>query len=92
MKYVSTRGKSSPCTSAEAIKKGLAEDGGLYFPDEIPILSSDDLISLCKADYPQRAAEIMYRFLSDQYTYEELLSDCREAYCEKSFPGRRWLL
>ncbi len=87
MKYVSTRGKSSPCTSAEAIKKGLAEDGGLYFPDEIPILSSDDLISLCKADYPQRAAEIMYRFLSDQYTYEELLSDCREAYCEKSFPG-----
>ncbi len=87
MKYVSTRGKSIPCTSAEAIKKGLAEDGGLYFPDEMPILSSDDLNSLCKADYPQRAAEIMYKFLSDQYTYEELLSDCRAAYSEKSFPG-----
>ena len=35
MKYISTRGKSQAVTSAMAIKKGLCEDGGLYFPDEI---------------------------------------------------------
>ena len=87
MKYISTRGKSVPCTSAEAIKKGLAEDGGLFFPEEFPLLSSDELKELCQADYPTRAARIMHKFLGDEYSYEELLSDCREAYRETSFPG-----
>ncbi len=87
MKYVSTRGGGTPCSSAEAIKKGLAEDGGLYFPSEIPTLTSDELSELCRQDYPHRAAAIMHRFLSDRFSLEELLSDCREAYCENSFPG-----
>ncbi len=87
MKYISTRGKSTPATSAEAIKKGLAEDGGLYFPDEMPLLSAEELQELCGDDYPTRAAKIMYKFLSDEYTYEELLAECREAYREESFPG-----
>lgn len=87
MKYISTRGNSTPCTSAEAIKKGLAEDGGLYFPDEIPVLSADELKELCENDYPTRAAKIMFKFLSDSYSFDELLSDCNEVYSEKSFPG-----
>ncbi len=87
MRYVSTRGASTPCSSAEAIKKGLAEDGGLYFPDEFPSLSSEELIELCKADYAQRAAKVMYKFLCDEFTYEELLSDCKDAYREESFKG-----
>ncbi len=87
MKYVSTRGNSRPCSSAEAIKKGLAEDGGLCFPDAFPELSAKDINRLAEEDYPTRAADIMYRFLSDKYTYDELLSDCREAYSEASFPG-----
>ena len=87
MKYVSTRGNSRPCSSAEAIKKGLAEDGGLCFPDAFPELSAKDIKRLAEEDYPTRAADIMYRFLSDKYTYDELLSDCREAYSEASFPG-----
>ena len=87
MTYISTRGKSAPATSAEAIKKGLAEDGGLYFPDEMPHFSNDELQALCRADYPTRAAQVMYKFLFDAYTYEELLAECREAYREESFPG-----
>ncbi len=87
MKYISTRGKSAPVTSAEAIKKGLAEDGGLYFPDEMPLLTAEELQELCGDDYPTRAAKIMYKFLCDEYTYEELLAECREAYREESFPG-----
>ncbi len=87
MNYVSTRGKSVPCSPAEAIKNGLAEDGGLYLPEEIPLLSSDELKELCEEDYPTRAAKILYKFLSDDYAYEELLSDCREAYREEAFPG-----
>jgi len=87
MKFKSTRDtKNTFFTSAEVIKKGLADDGGLFVPESIPTLSADDIEKLSKLDYIHRAADILSRFLSD-YTYEELLSDCEKAYCEKSFPG-----
>lgn len=84
--YISTRGKSRPVTSARAIKQGLAEDGGLFMPEEIPSLSKEDFMLLRGFDYPERAAFVMSKFLTD-YTYDELLSDCREAYSEKRFKG-----
>lgn len=36
MNYISTRNKNVKLTSAEAIKKGLSDDGGLFVPDEFP--------------------------------------------------------
>lgn len=87
MNYISTRGKSEGVTSAMAIKKGLCEDGGLYFPSEIPTLTLDEIKAMCDDTYHVRAAKVMYKFLKDEYTYEELLHECEEAYCENSFPG-----
>ncbi len=87
MNYQSTRGKSGESLSAaEIIKQGLALDGGLFIPDEIPTLTTDEIQALCALSYPERAATILSKYLTD-YTYEELLADCRAAYCEKSFPG-----
>ena len=49
MKYISTRTKNSEKqTSAYVIKNGLAADGGLYVPEEIPSLSEEDINSLIK--------------------------------------------
>ena len=87
MKYVSTRGTASePVPSAVAIKRGLAPDGGLYMPDEIPTISADALRALCGMGYAERAATILSYFLTD-YGYDELLADCKEAYSEERFPG-----
>ncbi len=87
MNYQSTRGRSGEVlSSAQIIKQGLALDGGLFIPDSIPSLSSDEIQKLCSLSYPERAAHILSKFLTD-YTYDELLSDCRQAYCEESFPG-----
>ncbi len=87
MNYKSTRGQSGESlTSAQAIKQGLALDGGLFIPDEIPALTLDEIKSLCPLSYPERAARILSKYLTD-YTYDELFSDCMEAYCEDSFPG-----
>ena len=87
MTYISTRTvKPTPVTSAEAIKRGLAPDGGLYMPSEIPSLSPEDLSALSALDYPERAASILGKFLTD-YTEEELLADCSSAYGEDRFPG-----
>ncbi len=85
MKYISTRGGATPVTSAQAIKQGLCEDGGLYMPSEIPSLTLSEITSLLDKSYPERAAFILSKFLTD-YTYEELFEDAKEAYAPHRFP------
>ncbi len=87
--YKSTRDRSqNPLTvsSAEAIKKGLAPDRGLYMPVSIPTLTEKDLYNLAAMSYPERAANILSRFLTD-YDKDILLADCKAAYAEDRFPG-----
>ncbi len=87
MKYFSTRDvNKNSFDSAIVIKKGLASDGGLFVPDSLPSISQEEIEALCKKSYPERAATVLSKFLTD-YTYEELLDDCQRAYCEQSFPG-----
>ncbi len=87
MLYKSTRSnQAAHASAAEVIKQGLAEDGGLFVPESIPTLTHEEILSLCGESYPIRAAKILSKFLSD-YTYEELLKDCQEAYREDSFVG-----
>ena len=87
MLYQSTRSsKKAEFTAAQIIKQGLADDGGLFVPETIPCLCKNEILELCKDNYPTRAAKILSKFLTD-YTYEELLADCTAAYDEKSFVG-----
>ena len=86
MNYISTRGNGGRVTAAGAIKQGLAKDGGLFMPESIPSLAPNELRELSLLSYPKRAARILSKFLTD-YTYEELLADCSEAYGESRFPG-----
>ena len=87
MTYTSTRAVNPiAVTSAEAIKKGLAPDGGLYMPTEIPTLTLEDIKSLSALSYPERAAFVLGKYLTD-YSYDELISDCVAAYGEDRFPG-----
>ena len=89
MNYVSTRDTSEvprSIPSAEAIKNGIAPDGGLYMPETIPTLTEEDIERLSELDYPGRAAMILSMFLTD-YDRGELEADCRTAYAEDRFPG-----
>lgn len=79
--YHSTRGKSIPVTASNAILQGIAPDGGLYVPDCLPTLTADDLTAWLPLSYPKRAAKILSRLLTD-FTEEELLADCIDAYKE----------
>ncbi len=85
MLYRSTRNqKDAGVSSAEAIKRGLAPDGGLYLPEQFPTLTKEMRDSLISMDYPHRAAYILKLFLND-YTDEELLHDCMAAYAPDKF-------
>lgn len=89
MNYVSTRDTSKDklsYTSAEAIKLGLAFDGGLFIPEEIPTITLESIEALKALPYTQRAKKILSMFLTD-YTDEELEACCNEAYSEESFKG-----
>ena len=86
MNYISTRGNGGVTTAAGAIKQGLATDGGLYMPEKLPKLGDGELKKLAAMSYPERAATVLGKFLTD-YTYGELLEDCTEAYGEHRFPG-----
>ena len=87
MKYFSTRdSKQEKFFAAEVIKKGLASDGGLFVPEEIPTLTENDVNVMRKMSYPERAAFVFSKFLTD-YTEDELISDCKAAYGESSFVG-----
>lgn len=87
MNYFSTRSgaNASPKTSAQAIKQGLAQDGGLFMPESIPQIDMDFIKSLCGLSYHERAAKILSLFLTD-YTYEELL-DCADKAYNYTFDG-----
>ena len=87
MNYRSTRDfRSLPHTvsAAEAIKEGLAPDGGLYIPCEIPALTRGDMETLAKMSYEDRAAYVLAKFLDD-YDRDSLVSDCHAAYSKEKF-------
>lgn len=86
MNYISTRGGADCLSAAGAIKQGLAHDGGLFMPEFLPDLDSQDIAELCEISYPERAAYILSRFLTD-YSWEELLEDCASAYSPERFVG-----
>lgn len=79
MKYYSTRDKNKSVSAAEAIARGLSEDGGLFLPREIPKLSKNELNGLLKLSYRERAVDIMGRYL-DGFTEDELKSSVAKAY------------
>ena len=79
MMYVSTRDSNNKCSSAEAIRDGIAKDGGLFVPEYIPSLTKEDFDKIGEMSYEERAAFVLSKILED-YTYEELLGYSKNAY------------
>ena len=71
MNYVSTRNNEVTVTSAQAIARGISEEGGLFLPCTIPTLTADDFKKISKLDYKGRAAYVLKMFLTD-FTDEEI--------------------
>ena len=67
MNFVSTRGGGDPISFFEAFARGLAPDGGLYVPKNLPLLPSDLLVDEA-LPYPALAWDILRLFDSDHDT------------------------
>ena len=79
--YRSTRNAQNKVSASQAVLKGLAEDGGLYVPEQLPKLDVK-LEALAGMSYHETAYAVMKQFLTD-YTEEELKYCIDHAYDEK---------
>lgn len=79
--YRSTRTEQVTVTPTEAILKGISEDGGLFIPDEIPIINFQ-LADLVGQSYQEVAYKVIQLFF-DEFTEEELRMCINKAYDNK---------
>ena len=80
MKYISTRGQAPELTFDEAMLTGLARDGGLYVPAEIPTFTSDEIAAMAGQTYEEVAFRVMKPFVGDSFDDVELRGIIDRAY------------
>ncbi len=88
MHYVSTRGAAPALPFHEAMLTGLARDGGLYVPAEVPHLSPADIRAMAGLPYEDIAFRVMRPFLGDSFTDAEFAEDIAAAYAGFAHPAR----
>ncbi len=79
MDYVSTREGRSAVTASQAIVRGLAPDGGLFVPTEIPAVDMEFIRGLCADGYRERAVKVLGLYL-EEFSREELEAIAQASY------------
>jgi threonine synthase len=72
MRYYSTRNNSNPVNFATAALAGLAPDGGLYIPEEIPTYRDSVRKSLGAMDFLEIALETIQPYVKDDIPFSVL--------------------
>jgi threonine synthase len=80
MRYISTRGGAPALDFRGVTLAGLASDGGLYVPEEWPVLSKDEIAALSGLSYADTAFAICRRFTGDSIAEADLKRLIDEAY------------
>ena len=80
MKYISTRGQAPELTFEDAMLTGLARDGGLYVPETIPQLSTDDIKAMAGKSYEEIAFQVMRPFVGDTFSDDDFKGVIERAY------------
>jgi threonine synthase len=80
MRYISTRGAAPVLSFEEAMLTGLARDGGLYVPEEVPAMTPGDIAALAGRPYEEVAFRVMRPFVGDAFTDAEFGDIIARAY------------
>lgn len=82
LRYISTRADRSKdenyCSAAQAIIRGLADDGGLYLPESVPQFTREELKQLPFMTYNDTACLVLGKYLD--FSEEEIRRMVTEAY------------
>ena len=88
MQYTSTRDNSIRVSAAQAISRGISEEGGLFVPCELPSFSLDKIASMVEMNYINRAKTVLKEFLTD-FSEEELDYCVNGAYAADKFSSEK---
>ncbi|NBX42131.1 MAG: threonine synthase [Rhodobacteraceae bacterium] len=80
MRYISTRGTAPELTFEDAMLTGLARDGGLYVPANVPQLSHADIAAMAGLPYEEVAFRVMRPFVGDTFSNSEFGDIITRAY------------
>ncbi len=80
MRYISTRGQAPDLSFEEAMLTGLARDGGLYVPAEVPVMSQADIAALAGLSYEEVAYRVMRPFVEGSFGDSEFADIIGRAY------------
>ncbi len=80
MKYFSTRGTAPDLSFEQAMLTGLARDGGLYVPAEVPRMGTDEIAALAGLSYEETAFRVMRPFVGDTFDDQAFRAVIERAY------------
>ena len=80
IKYISTRGQSKELGFKDVIFEGLASDGGLYIPNEWPIIDEKTLTSFKSLSYQEIAYEVIKLYIDDSISSQDLRDIIERSY------------
>ncbi|AJY74681.1 threonine synthase [Paenibacillus beijingensis] len=80
MNFISTRGNVGAIGFIDSILMGLADDGGLLVPAQIPQLSQDTLTQWSKLPYEELAVELFALYMGDDIPRDDLKALVHDSY------------
>lgn len=80
MNYISTRNNQKNFSFKDVFLKGLADDGGLFVPKSIKPFKEEELDNLKNLSYNDLATEIIYPFIGDFMSKDDLSSMISKSY------------
>ena len=86
MKYESTRGGCPQQNFEQVLLTGLAPDGGLYVPTELPHFSTEEIASWRELSYPDLAMKVRTPFIGDEIPTADLRNIIEDSYAAFNHP------
>ncbi|MBU3071609.1 threonine synthase [Aestuariicella sp. G3-2] len=80
MKYISTRGDAPALSFEDVVLTGLAPDGGLYVPENLPKFSQEEIASWAGLSYQELAFKVIAPFVAGEVPDTELKKIIDDSY------------
>ena len=80
MRYISTRGQSPALNFEDVLLAGLATDGGLYVPENLPRFTQEEIASWAGLPYHELAFNVMRPFVNGSIPDADFHRILRETY------------
>ena len=101
MRYISTRGKAPALNFEDVLLAGLATDGGLYVPENLPRFTQEEIASWAGLPYHELAFRVMRPFVTGSIPDADFKKILEETYAGfghgavaplRQLDGNEWVL